>query len=123
MSRSMGLLWLPLLIASPAPATIWHVNPAGTGDFATIQAALYGASSGDIIELADGTYTGAGNRELSFGGRAIILRSESGNPGACIIDCQASNADPARGFNFGSGDGPGTVLRNLTIKGGYINGC
>ncbi len=42
---------------------VYSLNAAGTGDFATIQAAINGAWPGSIIELADGTYTGAGNHE------------------------------------------------------------
>ena len=43
-------------------ATTYLVNPEGTGDFPTIQAAIDAVVDGDIIELNDGTFTGDGNR-------------------------------------------------------------
>jgi hypothetical protein len=68
----------------------WTVCPDGSGDFTTIQAAINEAGSGDIIELCDATYTGPGNRDIDYLGKAITVRSASGNPEACIIDCQGA---------------------------------
>lgn len=46
-----------LYLAAPAMAATWVVNPDGTGDFTTIQAALDSEwTSGDMIEIAYAVY-------------------------------------------------------------------
>ncbi|MBE0567097.1 MAG: right-handed parallel beta-helix repeat-containing protein [Krumholzibacteria bacterium] len=83
--------------------------------FPTIQAAVDAATDGDTVALADGTYTGAGNRDVTLRGKAITVRSASGNAAACIIDCQGSASEPHRAFVINSGEGPDTVVENLTV--------
>jgi parallel beta-helix repeat protein len=94
-----------------SPATI-HVP----GDFNTIQEAIDAASDGDIVEVASGTYTGDGNRDIDFQGKAITVRSAAG-AGSTTIDCGGH-----RGVYFHSGEGPGSVLRGFTITGGLVQG-
>ena len=97
-----------------APAT-FTVAGNGSGDFTTIQAALDAAVGGvDEIVVANGTYTGVGNRDLDFKGKAIVLRS-IGGAANCIIDCQGQG----RAFIFQSGEGSGTVVDGFTIINGY----
>ncbi|MCK4872555.1 MAG: PQQ-binding-like beta-propeller repeat protein [Phycisphaerales bacterium] len=98
------------------------VKSDGTGDYATIQAAINAADDGEIVWLADGTYTGDGNRDLDFDGKAITVRSVSGNPMACIIDCQGSEAEPHRGFYFHNDEGADSILQGITITNGYAAG-
>jgi hypothetical protein len=83
------------------------------GDQPTIQAGIDAAASGDTVLVADGTYTGAGNINLNFDGKAITVRSETG-AAACIIDCESYG----RGFSFTSGEGPDSVLEGFTITNG-----
>ncbi len=93
-----------LALQGPAArATTWFVTPDGSGDAPTIQAAIDSASSGDVIELADGVYTGYGNRDLSNMEKRILLKSASGNPEACIIDLQGSPTDPHWGISIFEG--------------------
>ncbi|MBN2172256.1 MAG: hypothetical protein JW819_13125, partial [Candidatus Krumholzibacteriota bacterium] len=47
-----------LAAAMPAAAATYHVNPAGTGDYPTIQEAVNACVDGDSILLADGIYRG-----------------------------------------------------------------
>jgi hypothetical protein len=57
------------------------------GHYATIQAAVDAASNGEVVVLADGTYTGAGNRNITAQGKALVVRSATGAQ-SCIIDGQ-----------------------------------
>jgi hypothetical protein len=47
-----------------AEAIVWNVNPQGTGDAPTIQAAYDLASAGDVILLAPGTYIDSHTRTI-----------------------------------------------------------
>ncbi len=89
------------------------------GQYATIQAAIDAAVDGDEVIVADGTYTGDGNRDLDFKGKAITVRSENG-PQNCIIDCNGTWEQPHRGFYFHSGEDANSVLDGLTITNGYV---
>lgn len=113
-----------LVGALPATCEVetYTVCPDGSGDYPTIRAALFAATDGDTIELCDGTYTGAGNRDLSFEGKRIVVRSQSGNPEACIIDCQGSSSDPHRGFSFFISEPRESRLEGISIVHGYYAG-
>lgn len=105
-----------------AGATTYLVRPDGTGDFPTIQAALDGAADGDIIELADGTFTGDGNRDLDYRGKTLSVRSQGGVALNCRIDCQGTQGDPHRGFHFHSGESSGAQLDGVMVTGGWAIG-
>jgi hypothetical protein len=93
-------------------------------DFGTIQEAIEAAVDGDVIEVAPGRYTGPGNRDIDFLGRAITVRSVSG-PDATIIDCTGTAGDSAishRGFYFHRAEKQNSVLSGFTVKGGRIGG-
>jgi hypothetical protein len=110
-----------IVLALTASATTYVIEPDGSGDLPTIQAAIDASSDGDIIELADGTFTGTGNRDVDFAGRAVTVRSQSGDPETCVIDCEGSEADPQRGFIFQSSEGPGSVIEGITITHGWAD--
>lgn len=90
----------------------------GPVDHTTIQAAIDASVGGDTILVAPGTYTGDGNRDIDFKGKAITVRGETGS-GTCIIDCQSSEAEPHRGFHFHSGEDERSVLAGVSIIHGY----
>jgi hypothetical protein len=96
---------------------VYVVNPDGTGDFPTIQAAVDGVGHGDYIELTDGVFRGPGNRDIT--GDLFWIRSQSGDPGSCIIDCEGTEADPHRGFHLFGVFG---FIENITIRNGYVTG-
>jgi len=77
-----------LILVPPSIADTYVVDPYGTGDYPTIQAAVNACVSGDIIELTDGVFTGAGNRDIRFNNRDLTIRSQSGDPTRSIIDCE-----------------------------------
>jgi len=87
-------------------------------DFNNIQAAINYSTNGDTVLVAPGTYTGPGNRDIDFLGKAITVRSESG-PENCIIDCNGTKAEPHRGFYFHSGEDKNSIVDGLTITNGY----
>lgn len=120
-------IWIPVapvllgLALGPALAiaTIYEVSPDGAGDFPTIQTALDAAAPGDIIELAPGTFVGDGNRDLDFMGKEVAIRSATGDPAACVIDCGGSVTEPHRGFWFHSGELATTTLSGVSVVHGY----
>ncbi|MFH1312599.1 MAG: right-handed parallel beta-helix repeat-containing protein [Candidatus Eisenbacteria bacterium] len=106
-----------LLILAPhmSTARTWDITPDGTGDAPTIQAGIDSAATGDTIVLASGTYTGAGNRDVDFLGKAVTVRSESRVPADCIVDCEGEG----RGFIFDTAEGQMSQLEGITIKNGH----
>ena len=102
----------------PEAPWVLRVNPDRTGPFPTIQAAIDSAASGAIVELDDGIYSGPGNRDITYRGKSITVRSRSGSPDKCIINCGGSEDDSHRGFHFDSDEGPDCILEGVTISGG-----
>jgi len=90
--------------------------------FDAIQEAIDAAMDNDEVVVRDGRYTGPGNRDLDFGGRAITVRSASGDPALCIIACEGSSDDPHRGFHFHSGEDADSILEGFTITNGWTGG-
>jgi hypothetical protein len=103
-----------LPFASPAVATTYLVKSDGTGDFPTIQDAVDTAADGDDILLANGTFSGTGNVEIDFSGKAIAIRSQSGNPQSCAIDGGVPHG-AAYAFAFQSGETSSSVLEGIRI--------
>lgn len=71
-------------------SALWHLMARLAGwqeQPNTIQAAIDAAEDGDVVIVKPGTYTGDGNRDIDFEGKAITVCSETG-PKTCIIDCQ-----------------------------------
>jgi hypothetical protein len=118
--RYLGLITLfTLALAASAAGETYVVSPDGSGDYATIQEAVDAVVDGDVIELTDGTFRGDGNRDINYLGKAITVRSESGDAAACIIDAEGSEEEPRRGFLFNSGEGLESILEYVTVTGGY----
>lgn len=108
---------LASLLAATVNATIVNV-PA---DQPTIQAGIDAAATGDTVLVAAGTYAGDGNRDLDFGGRNIVLQSESG-AAATIIDCQGTDLDPHVAVSLDNGEDSTAVIDGFTITNAYATG-
>ena len=121
----LGLAFVLAMGVAVDAATVYvdSSNTAGPWDgtqahpFNKIQDGINAASDGDTVLVADGTYTGAGNKALDFGGKAIVVTSQHG-AGATIIDCGGSG----RGVYFHNGEGSSSVVEGFTIRNGSVTG-
>lgn len=108
-------------------------------DYPTIQSAINVANpaTNDEVVVAPGVYSGLGNINLDFNGKAITVKSEI-NPAspnqaiidATIIDCGGQPAAPAlgdsgaanRAFWFHHSENSNSKVLGFTIRNGYARG-
>lgn len=114
MRHRFSIVLLCCLSLIPTAAGVTRRVPA---DFPFIQSAINASDDGDIVLVANGTYSGAVNTNLRFDGRSITVQSENG-PDYCIIDCLQS----ARAFLFDSGETQSAVVDGFTIRNGRTTG-
>ncbi len=116
LATAMAMALFLTAAAFPAQAATIIVDAAGSGDHLTIQAGLDAANDGDTVEVVAGTYTGSGNKDLSFGTKNLTLVSQLG-PDLTIIDNEGESGH--RLFNFISTSQDTTcVVEGFTIQGG-----
>ena len=103
------------LLAAPAAGRTIYVDPNGSADFNTIQAAIDDPCTvnGDDIEVAPATYYEA----INFNGKAIRLYSSDG-PNVTTIDANGAY----HVVQCVSGEDANTILAGFTITGGFANG-
>lgn len=109
-----GVLALLVMLSGTTASAATIRVPA---DQPTIQAAITAAVDGDLILLADGTYSGAGNATIDFLGKEIVVRSEHGASN-CIIDSTGVDW----GFYFHTGETAASELRGVTIQNATLAG-
>ena len=123
--RFLISIFVCVLIVSACQGRTITVDDDGPADFNNIQAAINDANNGDTVEVQPGIYTGTGNRDIDFLGKAITVRSTDPNDPCVvtvtIIDCNGSGAEYHRGFNLDNGEGPNSVVNGLTIMNGYFD--
>lgn len=112
LSSPMRIVWmLVLVVAASAAATATAV--AATirvpQDFASIQAAIQAAQTGDVIEVSAGTYV----ETIDFLGKSIIVRAV-GAVDATVIDGGGAGAT----VTFQNGESASSVIEGFTIRGG-----
>lgn len=86
--------------------------------YSTIQGALTATDNLDTIMVTDGTYTGDGFRDLSFGGKTLTLMSENGS-GFTTIDLSGSEGSPHRFLVFNNEESEQCNVVGFTIINGW----
>ncbi|MFH1690933.1 MAG: M6 family metalloprotease domain-containing protein [Candidatus Eisenbacteria bacterium] len=97
-----------------------HVGPENGSQeypFTDIADALFEVTEPGTVYVAQGTYSGPGNRDLDFQGRSIRLVAVDGR-GSVTIDCEGLG----RAFHFHSGEDLSSVVDGFTITGGSAGG-
>jgi parallel beta-helix repeat protein len=89
----------------------------------TIQKAIDVVNEPGHVVLTPATYTGAGNVDVNFKGRAITVRAIEPNDvntvTKTVINCQGTSASKHRAFYFHTDEDANSVVQGLTIINGY----
>jgi predicted outer membrane repeat protein len=114
MYRLLALvLFCMVLVAQPAAAKTWYVDPGGSGDALTIGAGLASAVAGDTVSVASGEYFEHGLVMKS----GVVLHSQTYNPYVCTIDAEGLGR-----AILCDGVADTTVVFGFTIRGGHAAG-
>lgn len=105
-------------VTAPAGAIV-VVNPDGSGDYPTIQAAVDAAAASDVIQLGPGVFTGPGNRDILVTGKVLTIRGGGDDPTLCVIDAGGAMETPHRIFRV-VGAATMTTIYGLTLTGGWL---
>ena len=117
--RSSVLMVCLAVMAFCLPALAQAATLTVPAQYPTIQAAINASANGDTVLIADGTYTGDGNRDIDFGGKNITATSQNGSA-KTIIDCGGSSSANHRGFYLHGGETQ-AVISGLTIENGFTS--
>jgi predicted outer membrane repeat protein len=115
LGRVLKINFIILLLLTTCGLASVHRVPS---DYPTIQAGIDASIDGDTVFVEPGTYTGDGNRDIDFKGKAITVKSENRSQ-TCIIDCNGTEEELHRGFYFHNGEEANSVLQGFTIINGY----
>lgn len=96
---------------------VWTVADNGSGDAPTIQAAVDSCEDGDTVELLDGLFVGAGNRDVTVSGKMITIRSQNGRPLDCTVN--AGGSETSNHYVLAVQDSSVVDLIGWTLTGGY----
>lgn len=106
--------------------TTYYVDPVGDNDanglswenaFATIGHGIYTATSGDIVEVNEGTYY----ENISFNGKDITIRSKDPNNWSIVEATVIDGYNLGSVVTFNNGETSDSVLEGFTITDGNSN--
>jgi len=107
--------------APSASARVWILYPDGSGDAMTIQAGIDSCAAGDTVVAMPGIYTGLGNRDIDFLGKAIVVMAASSYDttlaDSSVVDCEYAG----RAFHFHSNEDSLSVLEGFVIQRGELS--
>jgi len=104
------------VVAAGASAATYHIDPNGSADFTTIQAALNSPlNPGDVIIVAKGTYA----EHVNFLGKAVTLQSADPLDPDTVANTVINATDNGTCVSFSNGEGAGSVLKGFTIRNGF----
>lgn len=107
-----------IFMASLAPATTIIVDHSGGGDFDNVQAGVDAAAGGDTVLVYPGTYTSAGDRDITFYDKNIVLRGRDG-AGTTVLQNTAGGGHRLF-YLFNGGQDTTCIVDGLTLRGGDI---
>jgi hypothetical protein len=95
-------------------------NDPGSGTqeypFRRIQEAMNAATSGDIIILLPGVYSGTGNYDLNPQGKTLTIQSLNPEDPASAADTVIDPNFAGEAFTFNSGEDPNFIIAGITIR-------
>lgn len=116
--RTVLLVIVLILLVSPlAQGATYVISPDGSGDFTTLGECVAHCGSGEIIELTDGMFTGAGNVNMVISAKTITIRSQSGSAANCRINCEGEPGITKRAFIIENG--AVATIENIALENGY----
>jgi predicted outer membrane repeat protein len=107
-----SILFLLLILPGLSTAATIRVP----NDYSLIQQAIDAASEHDSVLVAPGVYSGSGNKNLTFGGKDLVICSEGGAKDT-VIDCEGEG----RAFYLQELLTPAAVIKGFTITNGNGN--
>ncbi len=110
MYKLSSVVAVAAVFSSAAHAVIVNVP----GDQPTIRAAINAAMDGDEVVVAQGEYF----ENINFNGKAITVRSTNPTDAGVVMHTIINGGGSGSVVTCDSGEGPGTVLKGLTMAGG-----
>ena len=118
--KRLSFIFIFLFLAAACNARIITVDDDGPADFNNIQAAIDDCNNGDVVIIAPGTYTGRGNRDIDFHGKAITVCSIDPNDpnivAATIVEGSGFLTSLYHGFTLHSSEGRDSIIAGLTVR-------
>lgn len=110
--KTLVLAWTCLLLTIPCSAATIVVDPNGSADYTTIQAAINASWDGDTVIVRPSTY----NEAIKFNGRRITLTSKNPDDEG-IVSSTIITSSPGPVVTFDFSEGLISFITGFTITG------